>query len=241
MSRTKISAALLVGLALCACSPTPDPRVTREAGLAAPKEEAREGEIRFHARIGFDRPTALPAGASIVAYVIRSNLESGARELVTQRAAPVPAESPAYVEIDIVRDALDPALGYEMSATMVDGDGEVIMRTVANRPPTPAVLLRSRNTFDLRLLSVATPAQPEEIFQLPGPLALTCGALEVDVRQEPGGDVLVSLPDGAVRLRPAAASSGGRFADRGLELWANLAGQSLLILPGQQPQACESR
>lgn len=243
MSRTKTGAALLAGLALCACNPTPDPAATTtETDPAVVRaEEAREGEIRFRARIGFDGASALPSGASIVAYVIESDLESGARELVSQRSAPVPAEPPASVEIDIAREALDPAMGYEMSATMLDGDGEVIMSTVANRPPTPAILLRSQNTFDLRLLSVATQAQPEEIFRLPGPLVLTCGTLDVDIRQEPGGDVLVSQPDGEVRLRPAAASSGGRFADRGLELWVNLTGQALLILPGQQPQVCEPR
>lgn len=242
MSRTKSSLALLATLALCACSPTPDPGATVNGGLAAPPAvEASDSEIRFRARVAFDYPSAILAGASIVAYVVESDLDSGARELVSQRSAPVPEESPLSVDIDIAREALDPAMGYEMSATMVDGEGHVIMSTVANRPPTPAIMLRSRNVFDLRLFSVATPPNPEEIFMIPGPLALACGGLDVDVRQEPGGDVLVSLPDREVRLRPAAASSGGRFVDQGLELWVNASGQAQLILPGEQPQACVSR
>lgn len=242
MKRLPCLPALLAALILAACGPAPDSGSAPEDESGAERVDApAEGDLRFRAKIDFDSPGALPPDAQLVAYLIESDLSSGERRLLAHRTAVAPAHTPATIDIDLARKALGAELGYEMSATIVDGEGRVLMSTVANRPPVPALGLRTLSVFNLRLLPVASTPQVDETHRLPGALELACGEWRVDARQVADGTVLLTMDGAERRLRPAVASSGGRFVDNGLELWVNDSGQAMLIQPSQAPQACAQR
>jgi len=239
MPAIRIACLLLTLLAVGACSPAP------EQGASPTADEtggARGGEtVPFRARVAFDVGEGLPADARVIVYVLEANFEDGERRLVAQHAQPAAEASATVIQIDVPRAELSPELGYEMYASMMDGQGRVLMSTAPNRAPVPAIGLHYESLFNLRLLPVSTAAPPEEVFRLPGELALACGELEIIVRQQDSGDLLVTLPDAELSLAPAVATAGGRFSDGRHEFWSTGGPGGFLIMPGEAPRSCSPR
>ena len=237
MSAIKIGFLLLALVAVAACRPAPE----HKPPLAADQPAGAGETVPFRARLVFDVREDLPADARVFVYVLEANFEDGERRLVAQHAQPAPEASATVIQIDVPRAELSPELGYEMYASMIDGQGRVLMSTAPNRAPVPATGLHFENTFNLRMMTVSTTAQPEEVFRLPGELALACGELEIVVRQQDSGDLLVTLPDAELSLTPAVATAGGRFSDGRHEFWSTGGPGGFLIMPGEAPRSCSPR
>lgn len=237
MSAIKIGFLLLALLAVAACRPAPE----QESPLAADQTAGAGETVPFRARLVFDVEEALPADARVFVYVLEANFEDGERRLIAQEARPAVEASTTVIQIDVSRAELRPELGYEMYAAITDGHGRVLMSAAPNRAPVPATGLHFENTFNLRMMTVSTTAQPEEVFQLPGELALACGDLEIIVRQQEGGALLVTLPDAELSLAPAVATAGGRFSDGRHEFWSTGEPGGFLIMPAEAPRSCSPR
>lgn len=237
MPAIKIGLLLLALLAVAACQPAPE----QQSSLAADAASGAGETVPFRARLVFDVEEDLPADARVFVYVLEANFEDGERRLVAQQAQAVPDASTTVIQIDVSRAELRPELGYEMYAAITDGQGRMLMSAAPNRAPVPATGLHFENTFNLRMMTVATTAQPEEVFRLPGELALACGDLEIVVRQQEGGALLVTLPDAELSLAPAVATAGGRFSDGRHEFWSTGEPGGFLIMPGEPPRSCSPR
>ena len=234
MSLLKIVFVLLCALAVAGCEPAPAPSAT-DVSDGAP---VATDTVPFRARIVFEDQD-LVAGARLATYVVEAKFEDGERRLVAEKIVPVAGESsPMMIEIDVPRTELNADYGYIMHAAIVDDAGQTLLTAAANRAPVPATGLYFESVFNIRLLPVATAAPPEQVFRLPGELALDCGDLEIEVRQRADGRVDLSLPDAEVQLAPAVASAGGRFSDGARELWLTEDEQFFLLLPGEPPRTC---
>jgi membrane-bound inhibitor of C-type lysozyme len=239
MPAIKIALFFMTILAVVACEPPPEQKPSFAADVTG---GAGAGEtVPFRARVLLDVEEGLPADARLIVYVLEGNFLDGERRLVAQEVQPVGEASSTVIQIDVPRTELDPDLGYEMYAAMMDGQGRVLMSTAPNRAPVPATGLYFENTFNLRLLPVTTAAQPDGVFRLPGELALSCGDLDIFVRQQESGGLLVTLPDGELSLAPAVATAGGRFSDGRHEFWSTGEPEGFLIMPGEPPRGCSPR
>jgi membrane-bound inhibitor of C-type lysozyme len=237
MPAIKIGFLVLALLTVAGCKPAPE----QKSSLAA-DETAGTGEtVPFRARLVFDVEEDLPAAARVFVYVLEADFENGERRLIAQEAQQATEVFTKVVQIDVPRAELRPGLGYEMYAAIVDGEGRILMSTAPNRAPVPATGLHFENTFNLRLLRVSTTAQPDEVFRVPGEHALACGDLEIVVRQQESGALLVTLPDAEVSLAPAVATAGGRFSDGRHEFWSTRVPGGFLIMPGEPPRSCSPR
>jgi uncharacterized lipoprotein YbaY len=236
MSPSRIA---IIVLSLCTfggCQPAPPPAADKQSDAAATGEN-----VPFRARVEFASGTTLPEDTRLAVYVVEANFEDGERRLVAERVLPAPEDSPVLVQLDVPRAELSPALGYEMHAAMVDGEGRLLMSATMNRAPVPATGLHFENTFRIRLLPVATPVEPEQIYRLAGALDFECAELAISVRQQADGSLIMNLRDDKVTLFPAVATAGGRFADGARELWITDDDRGFLMLPGEAPRSCTQR
>lgn len=195
----------------------------------------------FRARLEVEQGAGLPADTRLTAYVVEGRFDDGERRLVARKSVSATEGVPAVIQIDVPRAELNPELGYEMYAALVDSQGGMLMSTAPNRAPVPATGLHFESTFRLRLLPVATLAQREEMFWLPGEIDFDCGGLPVKVRQHDSGRLTVLLPDAELSLAPAVASAGGRFSDGAHEFWITEELQGFLMMPGVPPRSCTRR
>ncbi len=145
----------LLAFALIGCKPAPDASPGRHEATDA----AADITLPFRARIALDLSDGLPSDARLITYVVESNFEAGERRLVAERALPAAGVSGTVVQIDVPKTELSPNHGYEMYATVVDGQGRALMATATNRAPVPGAGLHHEDTFNVRLLPVATPAR----------------------------------------------------------------------------------
>jgi len=236
MSPSRIAIIVLAFCTFSGCQPAPPPAADNPGDAAATGES-----VPFRARVDFAAGIPLPEGARLAVYVIEADFEDGERRLVAEQVLPAPGDSPALVQLDVPRAELSPALGYEMHAAMVDGEGRLLMSATMNRAPVPATGLHFENTFSIRLLPVATPVDPEQIYRLAGALEFECAELEISARQQADGSLIMNLGDDEVTLFPAVATAGGRFADGVRELWITEPGRGFLMLPGDAPRSCSPR
>ena len=216
---------------LLACRPAEPPAAVDEA-------EADGGSIRFGARISIESEAALPPDARLVLYVVEADLEQGTRRVVAESTRPAPTEYPAEVYVDIERDSIAVERGYEVLAAIVDAKDRPLLAMPGNRPPLPALGLYEETTFPIVLHPIVTPAPAGETYWLTEALELTCGEHRVRVQQFEDGQLRMNVAGKEMLLLPAVATSGGRFSDGANELWVATAGEWLLILRGETPQAC---
>ena len=235
MEWTRLLPAVLGALALVACRPAPD---ASSAGAAA-EDDGPAATLPFRAQISFEPQSELPQGARLAIYVLEADFDHGSRRVVAEMLGPVPAASPAAIQIDVARGLIKAEMGYEVHAAMVDADGRLLMSAAANKAPTPATGLYHETIHKVTLLPVATPAPPEQVFGLPGTLAFRCAEIEIEVRQVERKDVLLALADTQLRLSPAVATAGGRFSDGMNEFWITDDLQAFLMLRGQSPRTCQ--
>lgn len=236
MSPSRTTIIVLVFCTFGGCKPAPPPAADNLAD-AAPAGDS----LPFRARVEFATGTPLPEDARLAVYVVEADFEDGERRLVAEQVLPAPGGSPALVQLDVPRAEISPALGYDMHAAMVDGEGRLVMSANMNRAPVPATGLHFENTFRIRLLPVATPVDPEQIHRLAGALDFECAELEISVRQQADGSLVIDLRDDEVMLFPAVATAGGRFADGARELWITDDDRGFLMLPGEAPRSCTQR
>lgn len=237
MSTLRILAMALAIIAISGCKPSPP---ASPAGDATADTPARE-EVTFRARVEFPDDYPLPEGAELVVYLVAGNIDTGEMEVIAQVSVPVPAESPAMVELNVPLDTIRLDTAYEISAAMADAGGQVFMNTLRNRPPAPAMALQWESVFNIRLMPRATPVDKALIFRLPGPLSFDCGDMLIDVEQEDDGLVVVSMPGEELRLPPAAATAGGRFSGATHELWITESGQAFLLSLTGVDRECSPR
>lgn len=227
----------LAAVTLGGCNP-PSPATTHgEAGTSAAAQE----QVTFRARVEFPADHPVPAGTQLLVYLVAANIETGDMETIAQATFGAPTESPAEVALDVPLETLNLDSAYEMSAALVDADGQVLMNAMRTSPPAPTLAIHSDSVFRVRLMPRATPIEAGMIFRLPGPLSLDCGDVAIDVRQEDDGVVVVSMPDEELRLPPAAATAGGRFSGTTHELWLTDGGQAFLLSLAGPQRECAPR
>lgn len=225
---------LALGVAACDRSPSGQPADAGATSAGSPEETT----FPFVASIDFEPVAELPEDASLKVYLLETDLETGDRRLVAETSLPASAAPPVTARIDLPWEDLNVAMAYEMFAAMLDGSGRVLMTTVSNRMPMPAMGLSRESVHRLRLLPVASPAPPEEVFRLPGELQLDCAGIGATVRQQDDGSVQVDLAERSLELSPAVASAGGRFSDGRNEFWITDELQAFLLLAGEPSRGC---
>jgi hypothetical protein len=228
----------MAAVAVVACKPAPG--LDADSGKPAAGADAEE-MVTFRAKVHFPEDFPRPQGASLVVYLVAADIESGKTEVIEQSSVDMPDESPANVELRVPLAALDLDTAYEMSAALVDTEGQALMNAIKNRPPAPAMALQWESVFNIRLMPRATPLEGALVFRLPGPLSFDCGDLAIDVRQEDDGGVVVTMPDRELRLPPAAATAGGRFSGATHELWITDSMKAFLLSLTEPQRECALR
>ena len=236
MPRSQFVLVLLSAAGLVGCAPSPEPATS--AGARPSADSAEPENMPFRAHVTYAEGAGVPVDARLVAYVVEGDFEEGERRIVAQLVVPAPQESPVEILLEVPRTELRADLGYLLYVAMTDSEGRLLMSTPMNRPPVPATALYLESTFGISLQPVFTPVAPEQALRLPDRLSFRCADLEIAVRQLENNDVILTTPEGDAVLRPAVATSGGRFSDGATELWLTDEQQAFLIMPGVPPRPC---